>query len=50
MKWGVRRYQTPDGSLTAAGKRRMEKKDAKWAHKNYNKIVSKTKKERFERT
>ena len=44
MKWGVRRYQNPDGSLTAAGKRRMEKKDAKWAHKNYNKIVSKTKK------
>lgn len=22
MKWGVRRYQNPDGSLTAAGKRR----------------------------
>lgn len=25
MKWGVRRYQNPDGSLTAAGKRRMRK-------------------------
>lgn len=23
MKWGVRRYQNPDGSLTAAGKKRM---------------------------
>ena len=22
MKWGIRRYQNPDGSLTAAGKRR----------------------------
>lgn len=27
MKWGVRRYQNPDGSLTAAGRRRMEKSD-----------------------
>lgn len=25
MKWGIRRYQNPDGSLTAAGKRRQEK-------------------------
>ena len=37
MKWGVRRYQNPDGSLTAEGRKRLEKKDAKWAHKNYNK-------------
>ena len=22
MKWGVRRYENPDGTLTAAGKRR----------------------------
>lgn len=29
MKWGVRRYQNPDGSLTAAGRRRMEKEDRK---------------------
>lgn len=26
MKWGVRRYQNPDGSYTAAGKRRIEAK------------------------
>lgn len=26
MKWGVRRYQNPDGSLTLAGKRRIGKK------------------------
>lgn len=25
MRWGVRRYQNPDGSLTDAGRRRMEK-------------------------
>ena len=25
MKWGVRRYQNPDGSLTAEGKKRYEK-------------------------
>ena len=25
MKWGVRRYQNPDGSLTEAGKRRQAK-------------------------
>lgn len=24
MKWGVRRYQTPDGKLTAQGKKRMK--------------------------
>lgn len=27
MKWGVRRYQNADGSLTAAGKRRARKAD-----------------------
>ena len=26
MRWGIRRYQNPDGSLTAAGKRRLSKK------------------------
>lgn len=25
MKWGVRRYQNPDGTLTEAGKRRQRK-------------------------
>lgn len=25
QKWGVRRYQNPDGSLTAAGKERANK-------------------------
>ncbi|HHX36456.1 MAG TPA: hypothetical protein GX717_00570 [Clostridiaceae bacterium] len=27
MKWGVRRYQNKDGTLTAAGKRRYQNKD-----------------------
>lgn len=44
MKWGVRRYQNPDGSLTASGRRRMERKDVKWANKNYGKIMSQTRK------
>lgn len=44
MRWGVRRYQNPDGSLTAAGRRRLERKDATWAKKNYGKIVSQTRK------
>ena len=29
MKWGVRRYQNPDGTLTEAGKRREAKRTAK---------------------
>src|SRR5574344_1345513 len=44
MKWGIRRYQNPDGTLTALGRKHLEKKDVKWANKNYNKIVSKTQK------
>ena len=38
MKWGVRRYQNPDGTLTPLGRKRLEQKDTKWAKKNYNKI------------
>ena len=41
QKWGVRRYQNSDGTLTAAGRRhirQIEKKDAKWARKNYDRI------------
>lgn len=28
QKWGVRRYQNPDGTLTAAGKKRLRKLEA----------------------
>lgn len=45
MKWGVRRYQNEDGTLTNAGRKRLQKEqakldkqDSKWAKKNYNKI------------
>lgn len=38
QKWGIRRYQNADGTLTEAGRKRLDKKDAKWAHKNYDKI------------
>ena len=44
MKWGVRRYQNPDGSLTAAGRRHYEKLDMKWARKNNDKIEKSAKK------
>ena len=30
QKWGVRRYQNPDGSLTEAGKKRYEKYGTYW--------------------
>lgn len=43
QKWGVRRYQNPDGTLTAAGQQRLQKKsmkqDLRWVTKNEKKIV-----------
>lgn len=45
MKWGIRRYQNPDGTLTEAGKNRLEKyktKETKRIDKkrnDYQKIV-----------
>lgn len=46
MKWGVRRYQNADGSLTEAGRRRLERKierkDTKWAKRNYAKAYKQT--------
>lgn len=33
MKWGVRRYQNSDGTLTAAGKKRKQKQETKAAIK-----------------
>lgn len=41
MRWGVRRYQNEDGTLTAAGRARLEKKDEKWAKKKSDKITEK---------
>ena len=31
MKWGVRRYQNKDGSLTQEGKRRHEEERKSWS-------------------
>lgn len=42
QKWGVRRYQNPDGSLTLAGRRRLERADKKWVKKNEKKFYNET--------
>lgn len=39
MKWGIRRYQNPDGSLTEAGRRREAKKYTKQLNKTEKKRV-----------
>ena len=59
QKWGVRRYQNPDGSLTAAGKRRtlnrkdrsmydaasrILKEEKKYAKRRYEKHIRKSEK------
>ena len=48
MKWGVRRFQNKDGTLTTAGKARysdrLTKKDSKWVKKNAEKITEKARK------
>lgn len=45
MKWGVRRYQNQDGSLTPQGRKRLEKKDVEWVKKKGTKIADKVKSE-----
>jgi len=44
QRWGVRRYQNADGSLTAEGKARMEKRDNDWVKKHSAKITEKAQK------
>ena len=39
MKWGVRRYQNSNGSLTAAGRRRQENKERKSRSSTENKYA-----------
>ena len=41
QKWGVRRYQNKDGSLTPAGRKRQAKEDLKTANKEYSKAYNK---------
>ena len=38
MKWGVRRYQNEDGSLTSAGKKRYSREYERTAQKVMNKL------------
>ena len=45
MKWGARRYRNKDGSLTPAGRKRLEKADYKWAKKKTDKITAQAKKD-----
>ena len=44
QKWGVRRFQNRDGSLTSAGKSRLARKDEKWIEKKSGKITDQAKK------
>lgn len=44
QKWGVRRYQNEDGSLTEAGRKHYQKLDEKWAKKNTDKVTRQTQK------
>lgn len=44
MKWGVRRYQNKDGTLTSAGRKRAQKADTKWVKKNSDKLIKKASK------
>lgn len=45
MKWGVRRYQNPDGSLTAAGRRRYDVGEARQTMKDAKADMRSAKKE-----
>ena len=44
QKWGFRRYQNLDGSLTPLGRARLDKKDNKWASTKGEKIKAKLEK------
>ena len=45
QKWGVRRYQNPDGSLTAAGAARLGRKQQKFSNKMDEKIAKSEKRD-----
>lgn len=44
QKWGIRRFQNNDGSLTPRGRARIDRKDTKWAQTKGEKIRSKIQK------
>lgn len=39
QRWGLRRWQNEDGSLTEAGKRHYDRVDDRWARRNSDKIT-----------
>lgn len=45
MKWGIRRYQNEDETLTPAGVRRYQRLDEKWVAKKSEKVYNKAMKE-----
>ena len=42
QKWGVRRYQNPDGTLTDAGKKRLSKQIANGKYSSVSNLLEKT--------
>ena len=42
QKWGVRRFQNEDGSLTPAGRRRLDRADQRWVRRNSERIYRET--------
>lgn len=42
QKWGVRRFQNADGTLTSAGRRRLERADQRWVNRNSERIYNRT--------
>ena len=47
MKWGVRRYQNPDGSLTSAGQKKYNKMSPDKVRKKMQKAVNQARGERY---
>lgn len=45
MKWGIRRFQNDDGSLTPAGVKRYQRLDEKWVKNKSDKVYEKAMKE-----
>lgn len=45
QRWGIRRFQNKDGSLTEAGRSRLTKQDNKWVKKKSDKVTETAKKQ-----
>lgn len=47
QKWGVRRYQNPDGTLTEAGRKRLDRMSPDSVRKEMQKAVNKARSEKY---